>query len=165
MAEQPTLTRFASSGTGTFLAVGVPVPLLSQTMPGEQWIPVGIALLMCAWTGAFVALVMAIARMNRRSTLVPALLAVMSTLADILLLLAVRDFSLSSLVRVLSRDWISLLVHGFPLVVSICAVLLSPARTTLQPGQCRSCSYDLTGNLSGICSECGAPRGEDVDDS
>ena len=25
------------------------------------------------------------------------------------------------------------------------------------PGRCRSCGYDLTGNESGVCSECGRP--------
>ena len=25
-----------------------------------------------------------------------------------------------------------------------------------RPGHCRNCGYDLTGNLSGICPECGA---------
>ena len=27
-----------------------------------------------------------------------------------------------------------------------------------QRGHCQSCGYDLTGNQSGICSECGTPR-------
>ena len=26
-----------------------------------------------------------------------------------------------------------------------------------RPGTCRKCDYDLTGNVSGICPECGAP--------
>jgi hypothetical protein len=26
-----------------------------------------------------------------------------------------------------------------------------------RPGHCRKCRYDLTGNLSGICPECGTP--------
>jgi hypothetical protein len=25
------------------------------------------------------------------------------------------------------------------------------------PGHCRKCGYDLTGNVSGVCSECGDP--------
>ncbi len=29
--------------------------------------------------------------------------------------------------------------------------------TRLRPGRCRSCGYDLTGNVSGVCPECGTP--------
>jgi hypothetical protein len=29
-----------------------------------------------------------------------------------------------------------------------------------KPGHCRSCGYDLTGNVSGRCPECGAPVAE-----
>jgi hypothetical protein len=34
-----------------------------------------------------------------------------------------------------------------------------------RPGFCRACDYDLTGNVSGVCPECGleimAPRGSE----
>jgi hypothetical protein len=30
-------------------------------------------------------------------------------------------------------------------------------REKLQPGKCRKCGYDLTGNQSGLCPECGTP--------
>ena len=30
-------------------------------------------------------------------------------------------------------------------------------REKLQPGKCRQCGYDLTGNVSGRCPECGTP--------
>ena len=31
----------------------------------------------------------------------------------------------------------------------------------LPSGQCRACSYDLTGNVSGVCPECGTPLEKD----
>jgi len=30
-------------------------------------------------------------------------------------------------------------------------------RPALRPGMCRACGYDLTGNISGVCPECGRP--------
>ena len=30
-------------------------------------------------------------------------------------------------------------------------------RRRLQGGQCLRCGYDLTGNVSGVCPECGSP--------
>jgi hypothetical protein len=30
-------------------------------------------------------------------------------------------------------------------------------RRRIPPGHCQKCSYDLTGNVSGICPECGTP--------
>jgi hypothetical protein len=47
-----------------------------------------------------------------------------------------------------------------------CALLLVVApvlrlwRRVPAPGQCRHCGYDLTGNVSGRCPECGRPTGE-----
>jgi hypothetical protein len=34
-------------------------------------------------------------------------------------------------------------------------VYMQVFRPILSPGQCRSCGYDLTGNTSGVCPECG----------
>lgn len=31
-------------------------------------------------------------------------------------------------------------------------------RRIIQPGHCRKCGYDLTGNVSGVCPECGMPN-------
>ena len=31
-----------------------------------------------------------------------------------------------------------------------------------KPGSCRTCDYDLTGNRTGVCPECGAPTGASV---
>lgn len=54
--------------------------------------------------------------------------------------------------------------HVYPLwtpfaVFAVSASLLAGFRRERVPdGQCRSCEYDLTGNSSGRCPECGAPR-------
>jgi hypothetical protein len=32
-----------------------------------------------------------------------------------------------------------------------------PRRRTVPPGSCQSCGYNLTGNTSGTCPECGTP--------
>jgi len=44
-----------------------------------------------------------------------------------------------------------------PLVIVASATLLMfwIDRRRIPPGHCRRCGYDLTGNTSGICSECG----------
>lgn len=44
------------------------------------------------------------------------------------------------------------LVLTYPLVY-----LISAIRRRFRPGHCRHCNYDLTGNVSGICPECGNP--------
>jgi hypothetical protein len=41
------------------------------------------------------------------------------------------------------------------------AFLLYRDRRRIRPGCCRSCGYDLTGNVSGICPECGTAVAED----
>ena len=35
--------------------------------------------------------------------------------------------------------------------------IFSVTRPRIRPWLCRKCSYDLTGNISGICPECGKP--------
>jgi hypothetical protein len=52
-----------------------------------------------------------------------------------------------------------------PLIMgAICAsclwLLMKHWRHALRKGVCRKCSYNLTGNVSGICPECGTPVGE-----
>jgi hypothetical protein len=52
---------------------------------------------------------------------------------------------------------------GFILLPAYCAgaALLGAAlrrlirRKPFEPGQCEGCGYDLTGNVSGVCPECG----------
>jgi hypothetical protein len=44
----------------------------------------------------------------------------------------------------------------FALLSLIAAALFYRQPGQMRPGHCRSCGYDLTGNTSGICPECGA---------
>ena len=46
--------------------------------------------------------------------------------------------------------WTFLCMVGLPT-----AILFWQDRRRPEPGHCRSCDYDLTGNVSGICPECG----------
>lgn len=40
-------------------------------------------------------------------------------------------------------------------IVGVLAVLVWPVARRLRPTQCRQCEYELWGNLSGVCPECG----------
>jgi len=42
-----------------------------------------------------------------------------------------------------------------PLVVCIAATIVVFRRTRMTPTSCGGCGYDLTGNVSGVCPECG----------
>ena len=48
--------------------------------------------------------------------------------------------------------WIPFLVVGLPTAV------LCRRDRRIPPGHCQSCGYDLTGNVSGVCPECGVKR-------
>lgn len=43
-----------------------------------------------------------------------------------------------------------------PLVLIVVPSLIAWRSTRRRPGHCRKCQYDLTGNVSGVCPECGA---------
>ena len=45
--------------------------------------------------------------------------------------------------------WALLIADAIPLIV------LVRKRKQVPPGHCRKCRYDLTGNVSGVCPECG----------
>jgi hypothetical protein len=50
--------------------------------------------------------------------------------------------------------WIPLVIVAVPM-----AILWWRDRRRLPPGHCRQCGYNLTGNVSGVCPECGTPVG------
>jgi len=49
--------------------------------------------------------------------------------------------------------WFEFCLFAMPGMLAI--IFVRPPR--LQPGHCKTCGYNLTGNVSGKCSECGAP--------
>jgi hypothetical protein len=53
---------------------------------------------------------------------------------------------------------VPLWVPTVPLLLATCAAwrLDAIARRRGRPGHCAACGYDLTGNTSGVCPECGA---------
>lgn len=61
--------------------------------------------------------------------------------------------------RFISTPRILVGAFGFSLVVLFApaALLLIRHYRATPPGHCQSCGYDLTGNESGICPECGRP--------
>jgi hypothetical protein len=50
----------------------------------------------------------------------------------------------------LTPVWMPLLAAAFPTALTL-------ARRRPLPGHCQECGYDLTGNVSGVCPECGKP--------
>ncbi len=52
------------------------------------------------------------------------------------------------------------LFWGPPLGIGALGIHLAPHRARYRPGFCQECGYDLTGNVSGICPECGSPLPE-----
>ncbi len=55
--------------------------------------------------------------------------------------------------------WIPLFVIGLPTAVSFYRARRS--KSLGQRGVCERCGYDLTGNSSGVCPECGTPISRD----
>jgi hypothetical protein len=55
--------------------------------------------------------------------------------------------------------WVAAPVWCFPLVFMVVGgaglLIVYRARRRQQTGQCARCGYDLTGNVSGVCPECG----------
>jgi hypothetical protein len=55
--------------------------------------------------------------------------------------------------------WWLVIPFWVPVLVSSVAtvILFRGVRRKQRKGSCRSCGYDLTGNMSGVCPECGTP--------
>ncbi len=70
-------------------------------------------------------------------------------------------------------DWLARLIGADPLTAAgaiaavvgaagLALLIWADRRRYVAPGLCRKCRYDLTGNVSGRCPECGAEiRDED----
>jgi hypothetical protein len=53
-------------------------------------------------------------------------------------------------------DWIAITSIG-AFTVGLIAAIIPSRRLVMRLDQCMVCGYDLTGNLSGVCPECGRP--------
>jgi len=55
------------------------------------------------------------------------------------------------------RDFVAIFVPLAPaiLVLAVASALLWRRDRRIRPGHCLKCGYDLTGNVSGVCPECG----------
>lgn len=51
----------------------------------------------------------------------------------------------------------SWLLFGLCLIPGVLGIACNRGQIRIPPGHCKTCGYDLTGNVSGKCSECGAP--------
>jgi hypothetical protein len=78
--------------------------------------------------------------------------------------LPVKDWHMSPFLQGVLLDWtfIPALVLGpLILLVAMSGFFLIPPPDSKETTKCRSCKYDLTGNLSGVCPECGKAISED----
>jgi len=62
----------------------------------------------------------------------------------------------------LSHAWVIVLPLWMPFVILAIPTVLLWWRDcrSIPPGHCQQCGYDLTGNVSGVCPECGVRRPE-----
>jgi hypothetical protein len=65
--------------------------------------------------------------------------------------LSVTGVWLAVVVPLLVLDWPVLLFFTVPVML----IIWWPSRPGIPPGHCRKCGYNLTGNTSGRCPECG----------
>lgn len=63
------------------------------------------------------------------------------------------------LTLILAPLWGALVVFGVPYL----AIIWWPHRRPPLPGHCQKCGYDLTGNISGRCPECGEVAADPLD--
>ena len=58
-----------------------------------------------------------------------------------------------------ATTWATLLTYGVGAVVGVVSYFVTwkrgEAKERARQGRCLKCGYDLTGNISGVCPECG----------
>jgi hypothetical protein len=108
-----------------------------------------LILIATAWSIAFVLL--PVAGPWRRP------LAEICTAASLLALVTwAMDGSRPRILSLPKLDWIAITSIG-AFTVGFIAAIIPSRRVVKQLGQCMVCGYDLTGNVSGVCPECGRP--------
>lgn len=81
---------------------------------------------------------------------------IMVASATLAFLCWMADPSVHGIPSAIAGAWVPLLaIAGF--IVSIIAIVLPSRHARSAKGQCPACNYDLTGNVSGRCPECGEP--------
>src|SRR5262245_7463958 len=73
------------------------------------------------------------------------------------------------ILRHFTNPWLFPLLLGYsplwvPFVVVLVVIAVEAHRRARKPkpGTCQACRYDLTGNTSGVCPECGKPTEADA---
>jgi hypothetical protein len=73
--------------------------------------------------------------------------------------LLLRFLYLAGLAGAIATGKSALAMVVFGIAVFALLVYLVTRRRPIRPGFCLSCGYDLTGNVSGTCPECGGKVG------
>lgn len=109
-----------------------------------------LTLILCGVIWAIAIVLIPIAGPSRRPV---AQVAIAATLLALLAWAA--DPDRTGLWSLPERNWIFRVSIG-ALILALFALLVPSRRRTLPGGRC-ACGYDLTGNVSGVCPECGEP--------
>mgnify|MGYP006267748563 CR=1 FL=1 len=59
-------------------------------------------------------------------------------------------------VRIEKNEWLYAVAAAYGALIVLASVIIAVQRR-IEPHQCHVCSYDLSGNETGVCPECGAP--------
>jgi hypothetical protein len=119
---------------------------ISDKMPTITGTTLVACLIACAGFG--------LSRLRRWLVLAPA---PVFLLYDLALLAELQEPSFGPLIIAeLGWDYVlgCLLGWNLPFVVAVAVVVMLPRRYR-KPGHCTRCGYNLTGNVSGVCPECG----------
>lgn len=133
-----------TGGLGAIAGVSVAVSVLSNQVPGEIWSPQGVLLVFFPTIGWAVTWVI-LARLIRYRSLPRALLA--GLVSPIVCILASCGGTL------LITYWFPYVALPIGLVTGAIVNQMLPRRPC--PGFCQRCGYNLAGNVSGQCPECG----------